>query len=235
MSLDVLKELARKIGDLSIKKTVLDILENPVLGFTSIKPLIKLEDSPAAPRKHHFFTGGLIIHTYSVAKMALALANIVEEIYGVNIDRDVVLATAILHDVFKYYQYAPDKVNGGYKAREDWYLSHDYAVVAELSKRGAPEKLIRAVSEVHGQAPFSTIEGFVVHLADSVDARFGEVVQNILLSKVKDYEKTCVIYKVLDYMLMRYGVKSTLQLAFCDVDAFKKAFEEACKERSEQR
>ncbi|MEM1843345.1 MAG: HDIG domain-containing protein [Desulfurococcaceae archaeon] len=230
MSLNTLKELAHGISDRNIRKIVLDILENPVLGFTDVKPLIRLEDSPAAPRKHHFFTGGLIVHTYSVAKIALALADIIEEVYGVNISKDVILAAAILHDVFKYYQYTPDRINGGYRAREDWYLSHDYAIVAELSKRGAPEKLIRAVSEAHGQVLFSTMEGFVVHLADSVDARFGEIIQNILLSKVKEYEKTCTVYKALDYVLMKHGIRNMLQLAFHDVDSFKRVFEDVCKE-----
>jgi len=64
-SLESLRELARQINNVELQKLVLDIIDNPVLAFTDIKPLIKIEESPAAPRKHHFYTGGLIIHTYS--------------------------------------------------------------------------------------------------------------------------------------------------------------------------
>ena len=228
--LECIEKLAEKIESEELKRVVLSIVKNPVLTITDIKPLIKLEESPAAPRKHHFFTGGLLIHTCTVAKIAISLADIVEEVYGIKVDRDLVIATSILHDIYKYYQYAPDSLNGGYKAREDWYLSHDYAIVAELSKRNAPEKLIRAVTEVHGQVPFSTIEGLLVHLADSVDARLGEVLQNILLSRVRDYEKLCALYKALDHLISARGVKGILGLALEDVAGFRKVFEDACKE-----
>ncbi|MEM0026956.1 MAG: HD domain-containing protein [Ignisphaera sp.] len=209
---EIVFELANSIANDDYRRIVLDILSNPVLTFSSTKPLIAFEDSPAAPRKHHLFSGGLLIHTISVALVAKCIANTFKNIYGVDIDIDLVIAGAILHDIFKYYQYTPDSLNGGYKPREDWYLSHDYAIVAELSRRGAPEALIRVVSEAHGLAPFSTIEGLVLHLADSVDARFGEYIQNVLISKLRDIEKEgCNIYKVLDGLVKAIGIKNLLK------------------------
>ncbi|MEM3998461.1 MAG: HD domain-containing protein, partial [Ignisphaera sp.] len=181
---EIVIELANSIAKDEYRRVVLDILNNPVLTFSNAKPLIAFENSPAAPRKHHFFSGGLLIHTISVVLTAKCIANTFKNVYGVDVDVDLVVASAILHDLFKYYQYVPDPTNGGYKPREDWYLSHDYAVVAELSRRGAPDVLIRVVSEAHGLSPFSTIEGLILHLADSVDARFGEYIQNVLISKL---------------------------------------------------
>ncbi|MEL9940529.1 MAG: HD domain-containing protein [Ignisphaera sp.] len=209
---EIVIELANSIAKDEYRRVVLDILNNPVLTFSNAKPLIAFENSPAAPRKHHFFSGGLLIHTISVVLTAKCIANTFKNVYGVDVDVDLVVASAILHDLFKYYQYVPDPTNGGYKPREDWYLSHDYAVVAELSRRGAPDVLIRVVSEAHGLSPFSTIEGLILHLADSVDARFGEYIQNVLISKLKDVEKEgCSVYKALDELVKAIGIKNLLK------------------------
>ncbi|MEM0001951.1 MAG: HD domain-containing protein [Desulfurococcaceae archaeon] len=227
--MQTIRKLVDNIESMEIKSIVEDFLRNPSLGITDVQPLINIEDSPAAPRKHHFYTGGLLVHTYSVARIALTLSEVFNEVYGLKVNRDIVIATAILHDIYKYYQYAPDNVNGGYKLREDWYLSHDYAIVAELSRRNPHDKLIRALSEVHGQAPFSTIEGLIVHLADSIDARLGEILQNMLISKLREYEKNCAIYKVLDVLIKKHGVNRIISLTLENSDELKKLFEQECK------
>jgi hypothetical protein len=87
MDLQVIQELVNLIKDNELKKIVEDVLNNPVLSFTDVKAKIKLEESPAAPRKHHFFTGGLILHTYTVTKIALTLSEIFYEVYGIRADR----------------------------------------------------------------------------------------------------------------------------------------------------
>lgn len=233
--LNALRELASSIANEELRRVVCSILDNPLLSFTSVKPLITLEESPAAPRKHHFFKGGLAVHTLSVVKIALALSNVLSEVYGLEVNRDLVVATAILHDIYKYYQYAQDTVYGGYKPREDWYLSHDYAVVAELARRGAPEELIRAVSEVHGLVPFTTLEGLIVHLSDSVDARLGEILQNMVLNRVRDYEaRNCQLYKALNNMIENHGLKYVLRLVFNNPDELRELFEKECNTRSSQ-
>lgn len=228
--LDLLRSFINEIQDRGIRNLVEGIIDSPVLSFTNAKPVIKLEDSPAAPRKHHFFTGGLLLHTYSVVSVALLIVNEVNRIYGLTANRDIVIATAILHDIFKYYQYAPDEAGGGYKLRDDWFLGHDYAVVAELSRRNAPEKLIRAISEVHGQVPFTTTEGLIVHLADSIDAKFAEIMQNILLSRVREYERDCPIYKALDRLIARAGIQRVLNLLFNDPNSLKEMVGAVCRE-----
>lgn len=196
------------IQDEQIKKVVISILKNPTLSFTVVQPLVRFEESPAAPRKHHMFTGGLVVHTYSVTRIALALCDIFKEAYDIDVNRDLVVAAAILHDIFKHYQYARDNKEGGYSARDDWYLNHDYAIVAELVARGAREDLVRVVSEVHGVAPIKTYEGLIVHLADSVDARFGEHIQNHAVLLIKDLEQhTSKPYAILDEIIKMLGVK----------------------------
>jgi len=189
MSVEELAKLAESlIKREDVKRSVLSILRNPRLTISSREPLITLEESPAAPRKHHMFPGGLLLHTYSVAVLAVAIARVLKEVYGAQLDEDLVVAAAILHDLYKYYQYERDEAGGGYRPRDDWYLSHDYALVAELAARNAPEDLIKVATEVHGVAPITTFEGLAVHLADSADARIGEFIQNTILARSKQLE-----------------------------------------------
>ncbi|MEM4717289.1 MAG: HD domain-containing protein [Desulfurococcaceae archaeon] len=232
MGLDNLLELVEGIKDSGLRSVVKDIISNPRLTFTDAKPIISIDESPAAPRKHHFFTGGLLIHTYMVTLISRKIADAIKHTYGLDIDEDLILATAILHDIFKYYQYTPDNLSGGYKVREDWYLPHDYAIIAELAIRDAPDKLIRAISEVHGQSPFTTIEGLIVHLADSLDAKLGELLQNILIFKVKEFEKKCSPYRIIDELMKKHGVKQIIQLAFKNHSVLKNLAERVCNEIS---
>lgn len=232
MDLDRILKLVDEIKDNTLRDIVRGIISDPRLTFTDAKPLISIKDSPAAPRKHHFFTGGLILHTYMVSLLSREIAHIIKDAYGLDLDEDLVLSSAILHDIFKYYQYVPDNINGGYKAREDWYLPHDYAIIAELAKRGAPDKLIRAISEVHGQSPFTTIEGLIVHLADSLDAKLGELLQNILVSKVREFEKKCPSYKLIDELLKKHGLKLVILLALRNPGDFRDMAEKECNEIS---
>lgn len=227
--LEELKALGAQIRDEALRRAVVSVLEDPTLTFTDAKPLISVEEAPAAPRKHHFFTGGLLVHTLSVAWLTLAMAEVFERVYGLQVNKDLALAAALLHDIFKYYQYSADHNEGGYRARGDWYLSHDYAIVAELAVRGAPDALIRAVSEAHGLAPFSTLEGFIVHLADSADARFGEHLQTLLLSRAKDVEREgCNPYKALNELIASVGITSVVGVWQSGEEVLRERLREAC-------
>ena len=232
MNLEALLSLADTIESNRVRAMVKNILENPTLSFTSVKPKITLEESPAAPRKHHLFPKGLMLHTYAVAMLAKAIAEVVERVYGIKVNRDLIIAAAILHDLFKFYQYDRDNINGGYKPRDDWYMSHDYALVAELARRGADEELIRIATEVHGIAPITTLEGLIVHLADSIDARLGEAIQSTILSKAKDVEVLmgCKQVILLIEALNKYGLRYIAELAYREPDKLREVFYQLCSE-----
>ncbi len=186
--LEQLKKIAEEIRDEEIRQAVLNILSDPKITFTHIQPKISLTESPAAPRKHHAYPGGLLEHTLSVTRLATNMAEALRETYNLPIDKDLVVAAAILHDLFKYYQYEWDSATNSYRPRTDWYLSHDFAMVAELSIRRAPDKLIRVIAEVHGTVPFTMIESLIVHHADSMDADLVARIQDILWEVSRDIE-----------------------------------------------
>ncbi|RLE56310.1 MAG: phosphohydrolase [Thermoprotei archaeon] len=183
-----LLEKAHEVRDPAIRDVVISILTNPRITFCNVQPKITLEESPAAPRKHHAYPGGLIDHTLSVVLISESIAKIYRNVYSISVDLDLTIATAILHDIFKYYQYERDPVTGGYRPRDDWYLSHEFTIIAELAHRGAPERLVRCLAEVHGTVPFTMIESEIVHLADSIDANFMSSIQDKLWNVCRDIE-----------------------------------------------
>ncbi len=183
-----LLEKAKSISDLGLRKLVVEMLRNPVVTFTRVEPRISFFESPAAPKKHHAYPGGLLDHTLGVVEIAEKLMEVYRDTYGAEVDKDIVVAAALLHDLFKYYQYERDPLTGGYRPRSDWYFSHDFLMVAELSVRGAPDRLIRAVAETHGTTPFTMIESQIVHQADSTDSDMVSKLQDIVWRACLDLE-----------------------------------------------
>lgn len=86
----MLLEKANNFSDADFKKIVTHImLENRE----------KLEVYPAAYRLHHAIVGGLMLHTASIVEMAEKIC----QIYP-NINRELLLSGAILHDVAKTFE-----------------------------------------------------------------------------------------------------------------------------------
>ncbi|HBN38433.1 MAG TPA: hypothetical protein DD404_02790, partial [Ruminococcaceae bacterium] len=91
-------------------KTVFSMLLNKVNSFADndLKEIVssimlknreKLEDYPAAYRLHHAIVGGLMLHTASIVEMAEKTC----QVYP-NINRELLLSGAILHDVAKTFE-----------------------------------------------------------------------------------------------------------------------------------
>jgi 7,8-dihydroneopterin 2',3'-cyclic phosphate phosphodiesterase len=193
MKEDSLIKLANDIKDAALRENVISIIKEPKLSMIEIHgtPSPSFGTSPASKRRHHSYENGLVVHTYCVAKVALNLCDIVEEVYGVKVDRDVVLASALLHDLFKYVTYTqiyPGKY-GHSKIGER--LDHLSLIVGELYARKFPLDVMHAVAAHHGDAsPIEprTIEALIVHLADNADAEMNDKV----FFAAKDILKECL-------------------------------------------
>lgn len=120
---------------------------------------------------HHAYKGGLAEHTINVAKTAMNIA----ETYS-DIDLDVVLAGAMLHDIGKQYELQAD----GFTISGQM-LGHISLGMMEFQKwfPAVPHKteLLHIIASHHGQLEFgspvkpSTKEAFIVHMADLIDSR----------------------------------------------------------------
>jgi len=175
-----LKALAEKIRDRKLQKKVIELLENPTFEINGKKYSgLPLEISPAGLSHHHCYPGGYIEHVVSTANLALAMCNSVEKVYRGKVNRDLVVAGVLLHDIFKPATYAVNE-NGSYSStRLADHLDHLSLVISELVRRDFPLELVHVVSAHHGNySPIRphTIEALICHLADLTDSRLnGEV------------------------------------------------------------
>ncbi len=84
-----LEHLAREVYDRALKA-----LLEALLGDERLRGQIRL--APCSPSGHHAYLGGLLEHTVAVASMALELCTL-----HPRLDRDLLLAAAIVHDLGK--------------------------------------------------------------------------------------------------------------------------------------
>jgi len=177
-----LKALADKIGDKKLRKKVIELLENPTFEINGKKfSGLPFDVSPAGLSHHHCYPGGYIEHVVSTANLAIAMCKSVEKVYRGKVNRDLVIAGVLLHDIFKPATYIV-KENGGYgSSRLADYLDHLSLVTSELVRRGFSLELIHVVSAHHGDyGPIRphTVEALICHLADLMDSRLNGKVLN---------------------------------------------------------
>lgn len=177
-----LKTLADKIRGKKLRKEVVELLENPTFEINGKKfSGVPLDVSPAGLSHHHCYPGGYIEHVVSTANLAIAMCKSVEKVYGGKVNRDLVIAGVLLHDIFKPTTYIV-KENGSYSSsRLADYLDHLSLVTSELIRRGFPLELIHVVSAHHGDyGPIRprTVEALICHLADLMDSRLNGKVLN---------------------------------------------------------
>jgi len=177
-----LKALADKIRDEKLRKKVVELLENPTFEINGKKfSGLPFDVSPAGLSHHHCYPGGYIEHVVSTANLAIAMCKSVEKVYRGKVNRDLVVAGVLLHDVFKPVTYIV-KENGSYSSSclAD-YLDHLSLVTSELVRRDFPLELIHVVSAHHGDyGPIRphTVEALICHLADLMDSRLNGKVLN---------------------------------------------------------
>lgn len=177
-----LEYVAKKISDEDLRRKVLDVLRDPTFVINEEKHFgLSLDVSPAGKSNHHSYRGGYVEHVTSTVNIALAMCDSVEKVYHGRVDRNLVLAGVLLHDVFKPVTYAANE-NGSYDStRLGDYLDHLSIATAELVRRGFPLELVHIVASHHGSygpiRPHS-IEALICHLADFGDSRLnGEILR----------------------------------------------------------
>jgi len=169
--MDEVEKLAAKIKDEALREKVLDLLRNPKLDLES--PRLSVEECPAGAYQHHSYSGGLLQHTVGVTELSITLCDLVENVYGGEIDRDTVLAGALMHDIMKCYTYEP-RGDGSYMSSAlGEKVDHLTLLVAELYKRGFPVDVIHVAASHHGDvSPVKprTMEALIVSIADLADS-----------------------------------------------------------------
>jgi len=141
-------------------------------------PYADLEASPQAP---HMPARSLQKHVNEVNSRALDLIDVARKEYGLQLDFDVTLATAILHDVDKPMIYRWDGRDFTYA---DGRTLRDHgAVGAELClAHGIPldiADMVRHHSAFASEGLPGTVEGTIVHYADFVSNDFAAILSGV--------------------------------------------------------
>ena len=169
-----LEGLVSTIEDGHIKMLISRILDRADFREAFMK-------TPAAKGVHHNFIGGLLEHTLSVMNACNALYPAFAR-YGLN--RDIILAGALLHDIGKIIEYTSAKMID--VTTEGRLIGHIYISAKftdeEVEKiDGFPKELrlhlIHLILSHHGQLEFGspkvpmTKEAMFLHMIDDLDAK----------------------------------------------------------------
>ena len=143
---------------------------------------------PAARHNHHAFAGGLLEHTLSVTRTCVYLADKYAEYYPdmePPLDKGLVVAGAILHDIGKVHELAQQPEGTSYTA-EGALIGH-MLLGRDMARRAAAEidvdaeTLLRLehlliahqrLPEWGSPKPPMTPEALIVHYADDLDAKY---------------------------------------------------------------
>lgn len=142
----------------------------------------RLRQAPAAKAMHHAYAGGLLEHTLSVARLCLRLAD-----QYPHLDRQVLLAGAVCHDLGKMWELTPGlTVDYTQAGRLVGHIVLALERLAPFIKKSGleadlAEHLHHLVLSHHGTHEFgspclpATAEALILHHADNIDAKMQQV------------------------------------------------------------
>jgi len=111
-------------------------------------------------------------HTRSVTATALGIANLLAGAWpaekAMEVNRDLLLATALLHDVGKLLEYERDGEGGYRKSANGKLLRHPASGAGLCMKHGLPDAVVHGVMyhSHEGDGIRATLEAIIVHHAD---------------------------------------------------------------------
>lgn len=198
---------------------LVDSLKDPMLKKLVSAVLDEYKDRifelPGAYKLHHAIRGGLLMHTLSICRMALAVA----ETYP-SIDRDLLLSGVILHDIAKSEEFsvAPSGLVDGYTAGGTLigHLVKGAIIVDEIGKKNnIDENTLMLVEHMlishHGEPEFGAavrplfLEAVVLSALDSLDANIYEIENAVKDVEVGDF--TARMWALDDRKFFNHGRK----------------------------
>lgn len=166
-------DFIKSINNTYIKK----LLENIFINNKDIVANIKTHS--AAKHMHHSYMGGLIEHLVSVAQICDFMSTRYKFV-----NRDILVASALLHDLGKIYELSAFPDNN---YTDDGELLGHIVMGTELITKeaitieGFPKQLLSLIKHSiishHGELEYGspqkpkTIEAFILHCADNMDAK----------------------------------------------------------------
>lgn len=176
-----IKETAKEI------QTLAGSIRNGGLRMTVALALMEaggFYEKPAAKKRHHDYAGGLAEHTLETTKIAVAM---VDAQKSFNLDRDLVIAGALLHDIGKALSFEEKGI--GFAARPEYDLIGHIPLGITLLERFRDYcdeatflhllHIVQSHHGDHGDVTPRTSEAWAVHLADISSATLRETADDI--------------------------------------------------------
>ena len=164
--------ILQEIGNSELKKLIQRFINDA-------KFVERFKKAPAAKHFHHSYLGGLLEHTLAVCKLARMVSSHYPEL-----DRDLLIAGAFLHDIGKLKELSYDlHIDYTDEGRLEGHLVLGCAMLEEkISQiRGFPAELALRLKHMilshHGEFEFGSPkrpkfkEAFALHLIDDLDAK----------------------------------------------------------------
>lgn len=153
----------------------------------------RFQDAPAAKGIHHAYVGGLMEHSLSVARIADLLAA-----HYAGVDRSLLLAGALLHDIGKVDELVMEVALIDYTAqgrlKGHLVIGSEMVAAAAAQIKDFPPELLTHLQHLilshHGRQEFGsptvpmTIEAFLLSFVDDLDAKMNLMEQ--LRKKIKE-------------------------------------------------
>jgi putative nucleotidyltransferase with HDIG domain len=156
------------IENADLKEKVVKTLETALMegGFT----VSDLHEMPFTLLTRRVFIS-MTEHVRTVVRLCLESFNILSEIYGqrLRLNRDILLAGAVLHDVGKFVEFVKEK--GKFiKSRNGELLRHPFSGMAIAARCGIPDEVLHiiAVHSKEGDTGRRTPEAIILHHADFI-------------------------------------------------------------------
>ena len=141
---------------------------------------------PAAKQMHHNYIGGLVVHTLECAQMAQTVLEKIKKY----INKEEVIAAAILHDIGKVFEYDINLESGvidyNEQFRKDWLTHSQYGYT--LCMTNGFYNIAKMIAAHHGRADWGAmidlnekdLEPFyyIIHHIDDLSAKFGATSAN---------------------------------------------------------
>lgn len=192
-SLELIKEAKMGLTETEIEETYVRLisyinlitdekLKTFILGFINEhQDLIKI--MPAAKVMHHNYVGGLMVHTIECVEFALK--NL--EMFWMKLDKDIMLAACILHDIGKIFEYTIDTETGiidyAPNFREEWISHSQYGF--SLCIMNGFKRVAKMIAAHHGREEWGAMidldqkdlepELYFLHFMDNLSAKFGRI------------------------------------------------------------
>ena len=154
----------------------------------------RFKRAPAAKSMHHAYLGGLLEHTVGVAELVLRICAQYPEL-----DRDLLLAGAILHDMGKVHEFVYDfHIDYSHEGRLLGHMVQGLTILdAKLrTLKSFPKEeallLKHLILSHHGETEFGAVklpmtrEAIVLHHADDLDAKMNSLTRILAESKAGD-------------------------------------------------